>query len=78
MNNPMLSNLPKRSLPSNLSNMVKMFKSMKNPQAMLQQNPQFKYVMNLVNQNGGNAKAAFYKLAEEKGIDPDQIIKLFK
>lgn len=31
-----------------------------------------------VKQNGGDPKAAFQKLAEEKGIDPAEIEKLFK
>ena len=44
----------------------------------MQTNPQIKYVMDLVNQNGGDPKAAFYKLAEEKGIDPNEIINILK
>lgn len=38
-------------------------------------NPQFKQAMQYVNQNGGNPKDAFYKLAKEKGVDPDEFIK---
>lgn len=52
---------------------------MSNPQAfvqnMINQNPQVKQILD---QNGGDAKTAFYKLAEQKGIDPNQIIDLFK
>lgn len=55
------------------------FKSVMNPQNMLNQtmmqNPQMKQVMDYVNQNGGDAKAAFYKLAGEMGVDPDEILK---
>lgn len=59
-----------------------MVKSAGNPQMMLQQmisqNPQMKQVMDLVNQNGGDPKAAFYKMAEEKGINPDEILNMLK
>ena len=41
---------------------------------MLMNNPQYKQVMNYINQNGGDPKAAFYKMAEEKGVNPDDII----
>ena len=50
-----------------------------NPQAMLgqalMQNPQLKQVMDYVNANGGDAKAAFYKLAGEMGVDPEEVLK---
>ena len=87
MNNPMLSllNQSGRSPLSNLNQIkqyMNLFKGAKNPQALLQNmmqtNPQIKYVMDLVNQNGGDPKAAFYKLAEEKGIDPNEIINILK
>lgn len=70
MNNPMLNQLG-RSLPSNLNQikqMANMFKNAKNPQMlisnMMMQNPQMKQVMDFINQNGGDAKSAFYKLAD--------------
>ena len=57
----------------NAMNMVR------NPQAMLNQammnNPQMKQVMDYVSANGGDAKAAFYKLAGEMGVDPEEILK---
>lgn len=50
----------------------------KNPQAMLTQmantNPDIKRVMDLVNQNGGNAQQVFYQMAKEKGVDPESIL----
>lgn len=50
-----------------------------NPQAllsqMMQNNPQLKQVMTLVQQSGGDPKAAFYTLANQRGIDPDAFIK---
>lgn len=52
-----------------------MFKNAGNPQAllqnMIQSNPQVREVMQLVQQNGGDAKGTFYKLAQERGINPD-------
>ena len=83
--NPMLQSLNQSRLAQNLTpikNMMNMVKSAGNPQMMLQQmisqNPQMKQVMDLVNQNGGDPKAAFYKMAEEKGINPDEILNMLK
>lgn len=49
-----------------------------NPQMALQQimqnNPAMKQTIDYVNANGGNPKEAFYKLAEEKGINPDSVL----
>lgn len=41
----------------------------------IQNNPQMKQVMDYINQNGGDPKTAFYKLAQEKGVDPEEILK---
>lgn len=84
MQNPMLQAL--RSQPANnlsqIKNMMNMIRSARNPQAMLQSmmqnNPQMRQVMDLINQSGGDPKAAFYKLAQEKGIDPQQILDMLK
>lgn len=60
---------------------MQMVKGSKNPDAMIQflmtSNPQFKDAMNFVRQNGGSPKDAFYALAKQKGINPDEIIGLF-
>lgn len=49
-----------------------------NPQMMMNQmmsqNPQVKQAMEFVKNNGGDAKSLFYKLAQENGINPDDII----
>lgn len=57
---------------------VSQIKSLGNPQMMLQQMPQYKQVMDYVNANGGDAKSAFYKKAQEMGIDPDEVIKAMR
>lgn len=58
--------------------MIQMVKSANNPQAainqMLQNDKRMQQVMQYVNQNGGDPKAAFYKLANEKGVDPNDIL----
>lgn len=83
--NPMLSALNQNRMVQNLQpikNMMNMLRSAGNPQMMLQQmtaqNPQFKQAVDYVNANGGDAKAACYKLAKEKGINPDEILQMFK
>ena len=62
--------------------MMDTIKSARNPQAMLQnminQNPQYKQVMDYINKNGGDPKTAFYKLAEQQGVNPDDILNMFK
>lgn len=85
MQNPMLQALRSQPVNNNLSqikNMMNMIRSARNPQAMLQSmmqnNPQMRQVMDLINQSGGDPKAAFYKLAQEKGIDPQQILDMLK
>lgn len=61
---------------------MQLLKNSGNPQMlfnqMLMQNPQMKQVMDYVNQNGGNAKDAFYKLAKEKGVNPEDILNMLK
>ena len=53
-----------------------------NPQAMLQsmmnRNPQLQQVMNMVRQSGGDPKTAFYNLAKQRGIEPNQILNMLK
>ena len=61
-----------------ISQMAGMVQASQNPQAALDQlaqnNPQMKQVMQYIQQNGGDAKSAFYALARQKGRDPTQII----
>ena len=53
-----------------------------NPQATIQSmaanNPQMQQVLQYIQQSGGDPKAAFYKMAAEKGVDPNQIIGMLK
>ena len=62
--------------------MMDMVRSAGNPQAMMSQlaqsNPQLRNVMDIVNQSGGDPKAAFYRLAQERGVDPNQILSMLR
>ena len=42
---------------------------------MAMNNPQMRQVMEYIQQNGGNAKQAFYTLAQQKGVDPNEVLK---
>ena len=88
MTNPIVGALNTSKL-GQMAGAAKQFKSMMamlqnagNPQAllssMMQQNPQMRQVMQLVQNNGGDAKKAFYALAQQKGIDPEQILQMLQ
>lgn len=58
--------------------MISMIQSASNPMAMVNQmamnDPKMQQVMQVVNQNGGDAKAAFYNLAKQRGVNPEDIL----
>lgn len=47
-------------------------------QQIIAQNPMMNQLQQIVNQYGGNPKDAFYKMAQEKGIDPNAILNALK
>lgn len=49
-----------------------------NPFGMLQNMPQYQQAMQLIQQSGGNAQAAFYKLAQQRGVDPNTILNALR
>lgn len=60
-----------------------MFKGGGNPQGLLQsmisaRNPNALQAMQIVQNSGGDMKAAFFKLAAEKGVDPNSILSMLK
>ena len=80
-----LQQLQKTSLPGNLGqikNMMNMVRSAGNPQAMLaqmmQNNPQMRQVMDVVNQYGGDPQKAFYAIAQQRGVNPDEILNMLR
>lgn len=66
-------------LPPNLSSMVKMFKSLTNPQAFIQNavqsNPALKSALEMAN---GNPEKAFRDMARKMNVDADEIIKMLQ
>lgn len=61
---------------------MKVLQSSNNPQAMLQlmvqTNPKLRDIMQYINQHGGNPETAFYAMAKEKGVNPDEVIKMLQ
>lgn len=53
-----------------------------NPQGMLnmlaQQNPQLGNVMQIVQENGGDPRRAFYSTAEKMGVNPDEVLSMLR
>lgn len=43
---------------------------------MMQNNPQMKQVQNIIQQHGGDPMQAFRAMAEENGLDPDEILSM--
>ena len=83
MSNPIFSsfNSSTQTSPNSSSSWKGLFNQIKNssnPNAIMQQlltsNPRFQEVRNYINQNGGDAKTAFYNLAAQKGVDPNNFL----
>ena len=78
--NPIMQQLNRNAMNPQINqfrNIMQMAKG--NPNAMLesmiQKNPAYAQIMNLVKQNGNDPQKAFYALARQKGLDPDQLVK---
>ena len=67
---------------SQIKSMMNFVKSSGNPQAMLenlmQNNPNYQKVMQLVRDNGNDPQKAFYAYAQQLGVDPNEIINMLK
>ena len=76
--NPLLTNL----MNPQIKQLMQTGQMSQNPQMaiqnLMQSNPNMKQAIDYINANGGNPKEAFYKLAKEKGIDPDTILNSLK
>lgn len=59
-----------------------MVKTASNPQAameqMLSNNPNYQQINKLIQDNGGDAQKAFYSMAEQMGINPDDVLSMLK
>ena len=66
----------------NVQQMANMMKSMRNPQAMLNQlsqnNPQVKQLMTMIQSSGKSPKDLFYQVAQEKGVDPEEVLRMIR
>ena len=60
--------------------MMNTIKAARDPQAalmgMMGNNPQMQQVMNVVKQHGNDPMQAFRAMAEENGLDPDEILSM--
>lgn len=81
MASSLFPNKPMQNM-SNLKNMMGTVKSAGNPTMMMQQmlgnNPNYQKAMELIKQHGGNAQSAFYALAQQMGVNPNDILNQLK
>ena len=80
MSNPIFSGFGQQQNQNPQSNLVSMFNHIRtspnpNAAAMEMLSPEMK---NYISQNGGDAKTAFYNLAAQKGVDPNQILNTLR
>lgn len=85
MSNPILEMLNARApmqMNSSLAQTISMIKNSRNPQQMLQSvaqnNPQVRQVINMIQNSNMSPKDLFYKMAKQKGVDPNQIVNMIK
>lgn len=78
----MLSNPATPNPLANIKNMMNLIRSAGNPQQMLQSvaqsNPQVQQVLSMVQSSHMSPKDLFYQMAQQKGVDPDQILNMLK
>lgn len=78
--NPIISQMNRQAInPQQIKQMWNNLRAINNPQAMIQQalqrNPQ---VQQLIQLSNNDPKQAFYNLAEQKGINPNDILDILK
>ena len=65
-----------------IKQMMTMVGGAQDPNGMLRQlmnnNPQMKQVTELIQNAGGDPRRAFYELAQQKGVDPQEILDMMK
>lgn len=65
-----------------IKQLMNLIKLNNNPQMalnnMIMNNPQVQQANNYIQQFGGNAKDAFYNLAQQKGVNPDDVLNMLK
>lgn len=82
MINPILSRIDQNGSTNGIMGMLNAVRNSKNPNEMIaqlaMQNPQMQSVMQEVQRNGGDARKAFYAMAQQKGVDPNSILNMLK
>ena len=82
MPNPLMQLAKSSPMMGQIKQMMGMLRTAQNPNAMLNQmvmnNPQIKQVMDIVQQYGGDPMRAFYAVAEQKGVDPNEILNMLR
>ena len=83
MANTILNNLTSQQLTNNpMLNLLKQMRGAKNPNDLIvtlaSQNPQMREVLKMVNQSNKTPKELFYEMAQQKGVDPNEILNLIK
>lgn len=62
--------------------MMGALRSSKNPQQllinMMGNNPQFQQLLQMIRQSGKSPRDLFYQMAQQKGVDPEQLINQLK
>ena len=71
-----------QQLPNNIQQIIQMAKTTQNPQQLLnilsQQNPQVSQFMQMINTNNITPKQLFMNMANQRGVNPNDIIAMFK
>ena len=65
MNNPILTSINRNMVTAPV-------------QTILNKNPQYQQILNLLRENGGDPQRAFYALANQMGINPNDILSMLK
>ena len=65
-----------------IKQMMNMVRMSRNPQAvinqLMQNNPQLKQAMDFINTSGKTPEQAFYALANQMGVDPQEVLNSLK
>ena len=85
MGNPILDLLGKRQQLQQSNSLVDLYKtmqSMSNPKnaltTLMQKNPMVQQAVQLINESNKSPKELFYSMAQQQGVDPEQILSMFK
>lgn len=78
----MMQNNPTQQPVNQFKQMMNTLRTSKNPQQlflnMLGNNPQVQQAIQMMKQTGQSPKDLFYQMAQQKGVDPQQIINMLQ